>query len=97
MSDVALFYDDLQESAADFMTAESALVVDTADLSGDDPGVAAPIGRYQLKTGMDRGMDELHTASADGGATASDLAAAVSNISSAFSSLDDELSGTGTP
>lgn len=94
MSDVTLFYEDLQESASDFRGLFSLLQFDAADLVGDDPGVAAPIGRYHLKTGMDRGIDDLHDAARDGWSQASDLAESVSAISSAFSELDEELSGT---
>ncbi len=94
MSDVTLFYEDLQESASDFRGLFSLLRFDAADLVGDDPGVAAPIGRYQLKTGMVRGVDELHDAATDGWSHASALAESVSSISSAFSELDAELSGT---
>ncbi|WP_067194428.1 hypothetical protein [Microbacterium sp. XT11] len=97
MSDVALFYEDLQQADRDFTTAFTSLHFDAANLVGGDPGVAAPLGRYHLMSCMDRGIGKLKDAAIDGWTSASAIADSVSAIASAYSALDDELAGTGTP
>jgi hypothetical protein len=90
---VELFYDDLQESATDFTGAASALQFDVPCLSGDDPGVETPIGRYQLKVELNRRMDQLHDASFAYWAAGMALAETISAITSNYAALDQELSG----
>lgn len=97
MTDVAVFYDDLQESAADFTNAATNLQPDVVNLLGDDTGVGAPAGRHELKSEMNRRLDRLHDATAAQGESASALAASVSEIASSYARLDAELSGEGAP
>lgn len=90
---VELFYDDLHESATDFTGAASTLQFDVPCLSGDDPGVETPIGRYQLKVELNRRMDQLHDASFAYWEAGMALAETISAITSKYSDLDEELSG----
>lgn len=94
---MAVFYDDLQESAAAFTNAAINLQPDVVNLLGDDTGVDAPAGRHELKSEMNRRLDTLHDATAAQGESASALAASVSEIASSYARLDAELSGEGAP
>lgn len=58
MTAVDLFYDDLDACAADLTEAATQLQFDASRLRGDDPGVGAPLGRYQLKAELNRRMDQ---------------------------------------
>ncbi|MCK2035384.1 hypothetical protein KZC51_04465 [Microbacterium sp. SSW1-49] len=93
MTAVELFYDDLYESETDFTGAVSTLQFDVPCLRGDDPGVETPIGRYPLKVELNRRMDELYDASSAYEDAGMALAEALSTIRSAYSALDEELSG----
>lgn len=97
MTAVDLFYDDLDESASDFTEASTQLQFDASRFPGDDPGVDAPIGRYQLQAEMNRGMDLLHDVAAMHGDAGSALGKALFAIAADYSELDEELSGEGNP
>lgn len=97
MTDVAVFYDDLQESAADFTNAATNLQPDVVNLLGDDTGVDAPAGRHELKSEMNRRLDTLHDVTAAHVSTASALAASVWEIAASHASLDAQLSGEDAP
>jgi len=97
MTAVDLFYDDLDACAADLTEAATQLQFDASRLRGDDPGVGAPLGRYQLKAELNRRMHQLHDATAGHGDAGSALGAALFAIASEYSELDEELSGEGAP
>lgn len=93
MTAVELFYDDLKESVTDFTGVASTLQFDVPCLSGDDPGVETPIGRYPLKVELNRRMDQLHDASFAYWEVGMALAEMITAITSNYAALDQELSG----
>lgn len=95
MSAVEVFYDDLDESGADFSETATQLEFDVSRVTGDDPGVRAPVGRHQLKAALNRRIDQLRDAIFVHGGAGAAVAKNVFAIASNYSELDEELSGEG--
>ncbi|MFK3676978.1 hypothetical protein ACI2IP_04570 [Microbacterium sp. NPDC090218] len=95
MTAVEMFYDDLDECAKDFTDAATRLQFDVSRISGDDPGVGAPVGRYPLKVELNRRMDQLRDATFVHGEAGAALATGLFAIASKYSELDEELAGEG--
>lgn len=97
MSEVQVFYDELQSSASDLADAAFVLQTDASNLVGGDAGVDAPIGRYTLKTAVDRQVDVLREATLAHREASAALRTTLSNITDRYSGLDVELTGEEQP
>lgn len=93
VTDVQVFYDDLQEAASDLADAAFGLQEDASALVGDDSGIAAPVGRYELKTAFDRQIDLLREVTLTHQGSSAALRTTMSNITDRYSDLDVELTG----
>lgn len=97
MTDVQVFYDQLHEVATDLADASLHLQTDAANLAVDESGVAAPIGRYELKSALSRQIDALREATLAHQESSAALRTTMTNITDRYSDLDLELTGEEQP
>ena len=97
MTDVQVFYDQLHEVAMDLADASFVLQTDASNLAEDDSGVAAPIGRYELKSALSRQIDALREATLAHQESSAALRTTMTNITDRYSDLDVELTGEEQP
>ncbi|QLD11339.1 hypothetical protein [Microbacterium oleivorans] len=97
MSDVEIFYHALTSAAEAVQTRSSDVVLDNADIQGDDTGVGNPAHRATLRLEMHRRLSALHAAVLDRSGDASAVAASLSGIASRYGDLDRELTGRSEP
>lgn len=97
MSDVEIFYAELNDAARSLTTATSEVLTPAAGLQGDDTGVENPAHRSALRLEMHRRLTALHDRVYDRVESGDDLAAAISAIASKYSDLDVELTGRDGP
>ncbi|MFK0403795.1 hypothetical protein ACIQTT_15815 [Microbacterium sp. NPDC090225] len=97
MTDVQVFYDQLHEVATDLADAAFDLQTDASNLAVDDSGVAAPIGRYELRSALSRQIDVLRDATLAHQEASAALRTTMTNITDRYSDLDVELTGQEQP
>ncbi|MGW9156730.1 hypothetical protein [Microbacterium sp. NPDC055665] len=96
MSEVQVFYDELRAAAFDLADAVFVLQADASNLAGDT-GVDAPLGRYSLKSALDRQVDALREATLAHQDASEALRTTLTNITDRHSDLDVELTGQEQP
>lgn len=93
LTEVQVFYEELRAFAYEYTDAAFVLQTDASNLAATDTGVDAPIGRYGLKTGVDRLVDVLRDATLAHQEASASLRTALTNITDRYSDLDVELTG----
>lgn len=97
MTDVQVFYEQLRDAANDFADAAFALETDAANLAAEDSGVAAPVGRYELKSALARRIEALRAAALAHQEASAALRTTMTDITDRYSELDVELTGEQQP
>lgn len=97
MPDVEIFYAELNDAASSLTDATSEVLMETANLQGEETGVENPAQRAGLRLEMHRRLTALHDRAFDRIESGETLAAAITAIATKYSDLDVELTGGGTP
>lgn len=97
MSDVEIFYAELNDAASGLTSATSEVLTQAANLQGEETGVENPAHRSALRLEMHRRLTALHDRAYDRIESTGSLAAAISAIASKYSDLDAELTGGDRP
>lgn len=93
MSDVEIFYAELQHASSTVDTAITGLLFESADLDSEDTGIGNPASRPALRLALHRhltGLSEAVRARVAGG---SQVSASARRIADRYSELDVELTG----
>ncbi len=93
MSDVEIFYAELNDASSALTTATYEVLMEAANLIGEDTGVENPAQRAALRLEMHRRLTALHDAAYDRNEAGDALAAAISAIANKYTELDAELTG----
>ncbi|WP_334149211.1 hypothetical protein [Microbacterium sp.] len=93
MSDVEIFYAELNDASSALTTATYEVLLEAANVYGEDTGVENPAQRAGLRLEMHRRLTALHDAAYDRIEAGDALAAAISAIANEYTDLDAELSG----
>lgn len=93
MSDVEIYYHALTSAADSIQTRVSEVVLDNADIQGDETGVENPAHRPSLRLEVRRRVTALYGAVLERSNAASGVGASISAIATKYSELDTELSG----
>ena len=97
MSDVEVFYADLNSAASTVHNAKINLQSDSPSLSSSDTGVENPAGRASLEAELGRRIAGLRELIQDRVLVAEDLAALLWGIAAKYEDLDVELTGKDQP
>ncbi|WEK61974.1 MAG: hypothetical protein P0Y60_04230 [Candidatus Microbacterium colombiense] len=97
MSDVEIFYAELNAASSSLTTATSALLMEAANVQGEDTGVENPAQRAGLRLELHRRLTALHDVAYDRIESGDSLAAAITAIATKYSELDVELTGGDHP
>ncbi|GGM39433.1 hypothetical protein [Microbacterium saperdae] len=93
MSDVEIFYAELNDASSALTTATYEVLMEAANVIGEDTGVENPAQRAGLRLEMHRRLTALHDAAYDRNEAGDALAAAISAIANKYTELDAELTG----
>lgn len=93
MSDVEIFYAELNNASGVLTTATYEVLMEAANVVGEETGVENPAQRAGLRLELHRRLSALHDTAYDRIATAGALSAAISAIANKYSQLDVELTG----
>ncbi|MGA7147730.1 MAG: hypothetical protein WBX17_04470 [Microbacterium sp.] len=93
MDDVQVFYSELQSASSSLQTATTELLMENANLFGEDTGVENPAGRASLRLEFHRRLTALHDLGLQLVEDASSVSASLTAIADRYSDLDVELTG----
>ncbi|CAH0215514.1 hypothetical protein SRABI76_02376 [Microbacterium oxydans] len=93
MSDVEIFYAELNDASSALTSATYEVLMEAASLVGEDTGVENPAQRSGLRLELHRRLTALHDAAYDRIEAGDALASSISDIASEYTGLDAELSG----
>ncbi|MEU4017168.1 MULTISPECIES: hypothetical protein [unclassified Microbacterium] len=97
MSDVEIFYAELNGASSALTTATTQLLTEAASVQGEDTGVDNPAQRVGLRLEMHRRLTALHDRAYDRIESGDALAADIAAIAAKYSELDVELTGGDRP
>lgn len=95
MSDVSVFYAELNRAALALHHATAGRYVEETGATAGDTGIENPAHRPDLRLEMYARIDALHDSAADARKSATALSKSLATIASDFSRLDEVLSGEG--
>ncbi|MEV7633122.1 hypothetical protein AB0N64_12005 [Microbacterium sp. NPDC089318] len=93
MSDVEIFYAELQTASSTVDTAIAGVLLESADLGAEDSGIGNPASRTALRLALHRhlsGLGDAVRARVDSG---SQVSASARRIADRYTDLDIELTG----
>lgn len=94
MGDIEIYYASLNSASSALTTAASDLVLQAAELSGEDVGVENPDERPSLRLEMARRLGALHESTGLRVGEADDIASRFTKIANDYSNLDRALTGS---
>lgn len=93
MSDVAIFYAELQTASSTIDTAITAVLFESGDLGAEDTGIGNPAARPALRLALHRHLSGLGEAVRARVASASQVSTSAHRIADRYTELDIELTG----
>lgn len=93
MSDVEIFYAELQTTSGTVDTAVTGVLLDSADLNADDTGIGNPASRPALRLALRRHLADLSEAVRSRVEGGSQVSASARRIADRYTDLDVELTG----
>lgn len=93
MSDVAIFYAELQTASSTIDTAITAVLLESGDLGAEDTGIGNPASRPALRLALHRHLSGLGDAVRARVESGSQVSASAHRIADRYTELDIELTG----
>lgn len=97
MADVEIYYHALTSAADAIQSRVSEVILDNADIQGDETGVENPAQRPSLRLEVHRRVTALYGAVLERSTAASEVGASITAIATRYSDLDVELTGQEQP